>query len=101
MKVYTVIAEYMGYHDDYNPNYFMGTYDSLETIVEELGMDMDYILKTWGGVPEYIEWFKKRDPRQHDTGLIYQIIGKDLEYGYFLSIYECELKTKVLEYNFN
>ena len=99
MKVYTVIAKYMGY-DEY-PDKYLGTYDTLEHVIEELGIGVEYINKQWGSVEDYIRWFKNRSDcvLETDTGTCYVISG-NLEWGYFLYIYETDLKIQTLKHSF-
>lgn len=100
MKVYTVIAKYMGY-DEFPDNY-IGTFDSLETIIENEGTEMDFINEKWGDLDSYIEWVKSDTQRcfQTDRGLCYMISGRNLEWGYFLYIYETDLITKHIDFKF-
>lgn len=104
MKVYTVIAKYGGY-DTYSDIY-LGTFDSLETVIEQKGIDSEYITKSWGGVPKYIEWLKTKEDMYFNTdnGDCYRI-GMDTKkstedmWGYSLYVYETELIGK-LEHKF-
>ena len=99
MKVYTVIAKYSGY-DEY-PDKYIGTFDSLETIIEQEGINGEYLIKSWGGVPQYIEWLNTTDGMNFDTdtGKCYRLSGRNLEMGYSLYVYVTEIISK-LEYKF-
>ena len=98
MKVYTVIARYNGY-DEY-PDKYIGTFDSLETVIEQHGMDLDYMNETWGGMDGYITWLndtEKDYQTKHtfDGHTCYTMAGEKLEWGYQLYVYETELIGKV------
>ena len=92
MKVYTVIARYNGY-DEY-PDKYIGTFDSLETVIEQHGMDLDYIIESWGSVVGYISWLNN-----FNGHVCYTMAGENLEWGYQLHVYETELISK-LEHKF-
>lgn len=95
MKVYTVISKYCGY--DEKPNKYIGTFDSLETLINNVGMEHDYMVKEWGGMGQYLAWLVTQDDFKHiddDGQVIYSLYGRDLEWGYSLIVYESELIGK-------
>jgi hypothetical protein len=99
MKVYTVISKYIGY--DERSDEYIGTYDSLETVIKEKGIPMDYIVKQWGSLPQYISWLESSDERHQttNTGVCYQIAGEETSWGFCLFVYESELVGR-LEHKF-
>jgi hypothetical protein len=102
MKVYTVIAKYNGY-DEY-PDKYIGTFDSLETVIENHGMDLECIDESWGNVDGYISWLNDTEKdyqtkHNFDSHTCYVMAGEDLGWGYQLFVYETELIGK-LEYKF-
>jgi hypothetical protein len=97
MKVYTVIAKYNGY-DEY-PDKYIGTFDSLESVIENHGFDLYHINKVWGGINEYISWLNNTEKDYQTKHLFnghvcYTIFGRGIEWGYQLYVYETELIGK-------
>jgi len=96
MKVYTVIVKYNGY-DEY-PDKYIGTFDSLETVIEKHGMDLDYMNKSWGSMAGYIEWLDDTEKDYQtkynfDGHTCYIMAGEGC--GYQLYVYEAELIGKM------
>lgn len=98
MEVFTVIAQYVGY-DEY-PSKYIGTFDSLERVIEGHGLDMSYINKSWGGLTQYIDWLndtEKDYQTKHNINghLCYTIGGRDIWMGYQLYVYVSQLVGKI------
>lgn len=89
MKVYTVLTEYVGY--DARPTKYLGVYDSLEKVIDELGMEEDYMKSMWGGMKGYIEWLNENHITKTPTGSCYRMYGRNMEIGEGLVVYETEV----------